>query len=368
MDPETASRCSRDIYRRDDIYKGEYLQNAPDLQVGFNDGYRVGWQDTLGAIRRAVVENNNRKWSGDHCATATEISGGVFFSEPQDRARAPHIMDLAPTILKLLGVPAARGPGRQAAAVNATRRETRSLARAAGGAAAAAVAAAADAAPPSPRRRAARARPATTTRAAAASRSAARRSSASSRGCAARRRACSARWSGWSSRCGCAARSCARSSSSLQQHARAAGRDRRAACSELEKHVARGAARARGPRPRPLQAGRALATCACCSRSSGPRTSSAATGFVTPLARRDNERIARFRARPRRPRRHARAASSRRTQEALALRDRAGRRAPQPGRRPAPQDGAADQLVERKETHAAYVEELEQAEGSCGSS
>ena len=32
------------------------------------------------AISRAVVENNNRKWSGDHCATATEISGGVFFA------------------------------------------------------------------------------------------------------------------------------------------------------------------------------------------------------------------------------------------------------------------------------------------------
>ena len=52
---------------------------APDLQVGFLDGYRVGWQDTLGTIRRGVVENNNKKWSGDHCATATEISHGVFF-------------------------------------------------------------------------------------------------------------------------------------------------------------------------------------------------------------------------------------------------------------------------------------------------
>ena len=42
----------RDIYRRDDIYTGEYLDNAPDLQVGFNDGYRVGWQDTLGGVTR----------------------------------------------------------------------------------------------------------------------------------------------------------------------------------------------------------------------------------------------------------------------------------------------------------------------------
>ena len=56
-------------------------------------------------IRRAVVENNNRKWSGDHCATATEISGGVFFSNRKISTDEPSIMDLAPTILKLLEVP-----------------------------------------------------------------------------------------------------------------------------------------------------------------------------------------------------------------------------------------------------------------------
>ena len=95
----------RAVYRRDDIYRGEYLQNAPDLQAGFNDGYRVGWQDTLGGVSRAVVENNNRKWSGDHCATAFEISGGVFFANRKIASDAPGIMDLSPTILKLLETP-----------------------------------------------------------------------------------------------------------------------------------------------------------------------------------------------------------------------------------------------------------------------
>jgi len=104
-DPDTGEVVFRAIYRRDDIYKGEFLQNAPDLQMGFNDGYRVGWQDTLGSIRRAVVENNNKKWSGDHCATASEISGGVFFSNRKIATAEPSIMDLSPTILKLLEVP-----------------------------------------------------------------------------------------------------------------------------------------------------------------------------------------------------------------------------------------------------------------------
>jgi predicted AlkP superfamily phosphohydrolase/phosphomutase len=104
-DPETGQRVFADIYRRDDIYKGEYLNMAPDLQVGFLDGYRVGWQDTLGTIRRAVVENNNRKWSGDHCATATEISHGVFFCNRRIAPDEPSIMDLAPSVLKTLEVP-----------------------------------------------------------------------------------------------------------------------------------------------------------------------------------------------------------------------------------------------------------------------
>jgi predicted AlkP superfamily phosphohydrolase/phosphomutase len=104
-DPETGERVFADIYKRDDIYKGPYLQMAPDLQVGFLDGYRVGWQDTLGTIRRSVIENNNRKWSGDHCATATEISDGVFFSNRKISVTEPSIMDLAPSVLKTLDVP-----------------------------------------------------------------------------------------------------------------------------------------------------------------------------------------------------------------------------------------------------------------------
>jgi predicted AlkP superfamily phosphohydrolase/phosphomutase len=104
-DPDTGQRVMSAVYRRDEVYKGPYLQNAPDLQPGFNDGYRVGWQDTLGGIARAVVENNTRKWSGDHCATAAEISGGVLFVNRKIAGAEPNIVDLAPTVLKLLEVP-----------------------------------------------------------------------------------------------------------------------------------------------------------------------------------------------------------------------------------------------------------------------
>ena len=59
----------------------------------------------MGGVNRAVITNNNRKWSGDHCATATEISGGVLFLNRKIATDQPNIMDLSPTILKLLAVP-----------------------------------------------------------------------------------------------------------------------------------------------------------------------------------------------------------------------------------------------------------------------
>ena len=101
-DPDTGEPVMRAVYSATTSTRASTCSTRPTCRSGFNDGYRVGWQDTLGGVNRAVVENNNRKWSGDHCATATEISGGVFFANRKIATTAPRIMDLAPTILKLL--------------------------------------------------------------------------------------------------------------------------------------------------------------------------------------------------------------------------------------------------------------------------
>jgi septal ring factor EnvC (AmiA/AmiB activator) len=82
--------------------------------------------------------------------------------------------------------------------------------------------------------------------------------------------------------------------------------------------------------------------------------------FVTTLARRDNQRIARFRA-DLAALSKTRTALERQTQEALALRaslDRARRSLDADRRR---KTDLLTQIVERKETHAAYVQELEAA-------
>ena len=103
-DPETGEPMINDVYKRDDIYHGEYIGNAPDLMVGFNDGYRVSWQTTLGGIPKDLVENNMKKWSGDHCSFDYKTTSGVFLSNKKISKADPKIIDIAPTVYKLLHI------------------------------------------------------------------------------------------------------------------------------------------------------------------------------------------------------------------------------------------------------------------------
>ncbi len=104
-DPEDGTPIVRAVYKRDDTYKGEYLQNASDLQVGMADGYRVSWQTTLGGAPKEVVYANDRKWSADHGGYDYQATSGVLISTRRlEAGRTPHIMDIAPTVLKYFGL------------------------------------------------------------------------------------------------------------------------------------------------------------------------------------------------------------------------------------------------------------------------
>jgi predicted AlkP superfamily phosphohydrolase/phosphomutase len=104
VDPDNNQRIVRNVYKRDDVYTGEFLGNAPDLQIGFEDGYRVSWQTTLGGSPQGIVYPNNQKWSGDHCGFDYQTTAGVFVSSRPMTGQNPRVIDIAPTVLKFLGV------------------------------------------------------------------------------------------------------------------------------------------------------------------------------------------------------------------------------------------------------------------------
>ncbi len=74
----------------------------PDLFIGFNIGYRASWQTALGAAPEGLIEDNLKKWSGDHLFDPALVPG-VLFMNKKTSDNSPSIYDITPTILKTLG-------------------------------------------------------------------------------------------------------------------------------------------------------------------------------------------------------------------------------------------------------------------------
>ncbi|MCB9488500.1 MAG: alkaline phosphatase family protein [Deltaproteobacteria bacterium] len=103
-DPEDGTPVFLGVYRRQDLYHGPAYDFAPDLFLGFNQGYRISWQSALGSVPKGLIVDNDRKWSGDHCSVDTSLTRGIFFSNLPINKDEPEIYDIAPTVLKTLGV------------------------------------------------------------------------------------------------------------------------------------------------------------------------------------------------------------------------------------------------------------------------
>jgi predicted AlkP superfamily phosphohydrolase/phosphomutase len=93
----------RTVYATSDLYRGPYLDAAPDIIVGYNEGYRVSWDSAVGKVAEHILEDNVKAWSGDHCVDPVLVPG-VLFSNRAVNATNPGIEDLAPTALASFGV------------------------------------------------------------------------------------------------------------------------------------------------------------------------------------------------------------------------------------------------------------------------
>ncbi len=102
---EDGTKVVRDVYFGKDLYEGDRADEAPDLVVGFEWGYRVSWQTCLGNTDPDVIIDNTQSWSGDHCSVDPSLVPGVLFANfPLAPDTQPTVLDVAPTILDLFGV------------------------------------------------------------------------------------------------------------------------------------------------------------------------------------------------------------------------------------------------------------------------
>jgi predicted AlkP superfamily phosphohydrolase/phosphomutase len=103
LDADCGDTGIRAVYGTSSLYKGPYLSEAPDLIVGYNEGYRTSWDAAVGKVTATVFEDNCKAWSGDHCVDPHLVPGVLFCNRPID-ADNPGIEDLAPTVMGLFGV------------------------------------------------------------------------------------------------------------------------------------------------------------------------------------------------------------------------------------------------------------------------
>ncbi len=113
VEPESGRPIFDAVYRREEIYRGPWVEQAPDV-IGLIDGpYHVAavdWRAGAATANRVVEKADGRlqfisDTSGQHrmdgmlAAAGAGIASGARFEQP------PQLVDLAPTILQLLGEP-----------------------------------------------------------------------------------------------------------------------------------------------------------------------------------------------------------------------------------------------------------------------
>ena len=100
-DVETDEKLVEKVFKREEVYSGDYVHNAPDLLVEMREGYTL--QEGFGEELIMPAKQSGAFRSGDH------RGHGVIFIRGRGVRRgvlmkSPHIADVAPTILYLMGI------------------------------------------------------------------------------------------------------------------------------------------------------------------------------------------------------------------------------------------------------------------------
>jgi predicted AlkP superfamily phosphohydrolase/phosphomutase len=103
VDPASGRVGITGVFDCDNVYAGPYVDNAPDLIVGYGAGFRASWDSVMGKVTTQIFEDNLKAWSGDHCIDPRLVPG-VLFCNRKITEEKLAIVDVAPTILKMFGL------------------------------------------------------------------------------------------------------------------------------------------------------------------------------------------------------------------------------------------------------------------------
>ncbi|HOZ45535.1 MAG TPA: alkaline phosphatase family protein [Candidatus Hydrogenedentes bacterium] len=101
-DPNTGEKVFSEIYTRE-AFQGRSADNAPDMEVGFAEGYANSKSSAAGSAPEKLIEPNRKKWSGEHAASDVALTHGILFMN-RPISGEPGLVDIGPTALNHLGL------------------------------------------------------------------------------------------------------------------------------------------------------------------------------------------------------------------------------------------------------------------------
>jgi predicted AlkP superfamily phosphohydrolase/phosphomutase len=104
-DPTSGERVFVGVYDRDEIYHGDFVDEAPDVVFDLAPGYMVSNVTLPSLLRRGFLRDVGGGWqySGYHLPDGVIVGWGPAFRRTKN-LRA-EIVDVAPTVMYLLGLP-----------------------------------------------------------------------------------------------------------------------------------------------------------------------------------------------------------------------------------------------------------------------
>jgi predicted AlkP superfamily phosphohydrolase/phosphomutase len=102
-DPKTGRPVVDDVYRSSEVFHGNRVNAAPDLLIGYNNGFRSSWQTALGAVPAEEIVDNTEAWAADHCIAPRHVPG-VLISNRKSKLPDPQLIDLPVSLLSTFSV------------------------------------------------------------------------------------------------------------------------------------------------------------------------------------------------------------------------------------------------------------------------
>lgn len=85
-----------------EVFSGDQTYKAPDVMVGYEEGYRVSWESALGGFEGEVLLDNTNKWSGDHGLNPELIPGTLMTNFEVSPGETVSLQDLIPSLFDRL--------------------------------------------------------------------------------------------------------------------------------------------------------------------------------------------------------------------------------------------------------------------------